>query len=98
MIWRSTVPAIVRATIGAAACAALLAGCSSQADRETPSTSSAPQTPAAHGGLAECLKGQGVTDAGGPAAVLGPPAGVDQATWDAAMKACSSFAPGPGTP
>ncbi len=48
--------------------------------------------------LAECLKANGVPDARGPAAVLGPPAGVDQAAWDTAMKACSTLAPGPAAP
>lgn len=94
------VPRLVPAMLAAAA-ALLIAGCSSDAGQDAPTTTSVPQPPpgpATHGGLAECLKGQGVADAGGPAAVLGPPAGVDQATWDKAMRACSSLAPGPGAP
>jgi hypothetical protein len=53
------------------------------------------ETGSNHGSLAECLRSQGVSEASGPAAVLGPPAGVDPAKWDAAMKACATFAPGP---
>ncbi|MCB0925051.1 MAG: hypothetical protein KDB50_11010 [Mycobacterium sp.] len=102
-MWRA---ALVTLATGVASWS-LLAGCSSNPGSENPaptesSASSAPQlppaAPAEHGGLAECLRGQGVTDAGGPAAVLGPPDGVDQATWDKAMQACSSLAPGPGAP
>lgn len=82
-----------RAVLAVLAAGLLLAGCSSKpAQPDSP----APSAPAAHGGLADCLKSHGVTDAGGPAAVLGPPAGVDQGAWDSAMQACSSLAPGPG--
>lgn len=84
-----------RRAIAVLAAGALLAGCSSNPPPESGDTSPAP---ARHGGLAECLKSQGVQDAGGPAAVLGPPTGVDQATWDEAMRACSSLAPGPAAP
>ena len=52
----------------------------------------------AHGGLAECLRANGVPDTAGPGAVLGPPPEVDPATWDTAMKACSTLAPGPAAP
>lgn len=83
-----------------AAAALLMSSCAStdkpsqpDGDRESPSP-----TTEAHGSLAECLQSHGVSDAGGPAAVLGPPAGVDQATWDEAMKACASLAPGPAGP
>lgn len=73
--------------------ALLIAGCSSKsAPPETPSPA---PSPAGHGSLAECLRDQGVSDSGGAPAVLGPPAGVDPGTWDEAMKACSTFAPGP---
>ena len=41
-------------------------------------------------------KSTGVTDSGGAAIVLGPPAGVDPGAWDSAMKECSGLAPGPG--
>jgi hypothetical protein len=30
--------------------------------------------------------------------VLGPPAGVDPTTWETAMRACSTLAPGPAGP
>lgn len=97
MIWRSAVAALAIPVAGTL----LIAGCSSKPGSDAPTTtesSSVPAKPAEHGGLAECLRSQGVADAGGPAAVLGPPAGVDQATWDKAMQACSSLAPGPGAP
>ena len=70
---------------------------SSPAPTSTP-TSTAPTetTPAAgHGSLAECLHAHGVPESASAAAVLGPPEGVDPATLDEAMKACSAFAPGP---
>ena len=75
--------------------ALLIAGCSSKPSTEE---TTAPAAPTGHGSLAECLKSHGVQDAGGPAAVLGPPAGVNQADWDKAMQSCSSFAPGPANP
>lgn len=90
MMWRSAVAALAVPVAGAL----LLAGCSSKPGSDAPK----PAAPAEHGGLADCLRAQGVTDPGGPGAVLGPPAGVDQATWDKAMQACSSLAPGPGAP
>ena len=70
----------------------LIAGCSSK-----PAEPSAPESPppSSHGTLADCLHAHGVPESAGPAAVLGPPAGVDQATWDQAMTACSQMAPGP---
>ena len=76
----------------------LVAACSAKQSPPQPSTTDREPMPASHGSLAECLKANGVPDAGGPAAVLGPPAGVDQAAWDKAMKACSTLAPGPATP
>lgn len=100
MTWRTALSTLA---IGVASWS-LLSGCSSNPESENPAPTEssgphlAPVTPAEHGGLAECLRGQGVIDAGGPAAVLGPPAGTDQATWDKAMQACSSLAPGPGAP
>lgn len=100
MMWRSAVAALAVPVAGAL----LLAGCSSKPGSDAPKpaepagSSSAPAAPAEHGGLADCLRAQGVTDPGGPGAVLGPPAGVDQATWDKAMQTCSSRAPGPGAP
>jgi len=70
----------------------LIAGCSSQ-----PAEPSAPESPSpsVHGTLADCLHAHGVPESAGPAAVLGPPDGVDQAVWDQAMTACSTLAPGP---
>jgi len=73
--------------VAVAVCGLLLAGCAAKQSPPEPSTE--------HGSLAECLKTHGVADAGGPAAALGPPAGVDQAAWQAAMRACSALAPGP---
>jgi len=74
-----------------------LAACSSNAAPEDPARTdpASTQPTASHGSLAECLKDHGVDESSGPAAVLGPPAGVDPATWEAAMKACSTLAPGP---
>jgi hypothetical protein len=70
----------------------LIAGCSSK-----PAEPSAPESPSpsSHGTLADCLHAHGVPESTGPAAVLGPPAGVDEAAWDQAMAACSTLAPGP---
>ena len=85
---------------GAAAAAVLLAGCTSSPTPSGPPTAISPApteatvSPAQHGSFAQCLHNHGVTDSGG-SAVLGPPAGVDQATWDQAMKACATLAPGP---
>ena len=65
----------------------------------TTPVSTVPSSPAErteHGGLSECLKDHGVTDSGGTAIMLGPPAGVDPGAWDEAMKVCSGLAPGPG--
>lgn len=86
---------------GAAAAAALLAGCSSTPTPGSPPTAISPGptttsiAPAEHGSFASCLQQNGVSESGG-SVVLGPPPGVDQATWDKAMKACSTLAPGPG--
>ena len=79
-----------------ASAALALSGCSSASNE--PDTSTPSSAPAEHGSLAECLKSNGVTESGGTPAVLGPPAGVDPGTWDEAMKACSTLAPGPATP
>jgi hypothetical protein len=83
------------ATISAAL---LIAACSAKQSPSQPTTTDWEPMPASHGSLAECLKANGVPDSGGPAAVLGPPAGVGQADWDKAMKACSTLAPGPAAP
>ncbi len=81
------------AALVAGATLALVACSGQQAPQQPP----APE-PTAHGSLADCLKAQGMPESSGPAAVLGPPAGVDPAKWDDAMKACSDFAPGPAGP
>ena len=87
--------------LGTAAAAVLLAGCTSSPTPLGPPTTISPAptaatvTPAEHGSLATCLREHGVSETGG-SVVLGPPAGVDPATWDKAMKACSTLAPGPG--
>jgi hypothetical protein len=75
------------------AVAGLLAACSSS----TPPPEQSPTSvaPASHGGFAHCLSEHGVPAAPGPA--VGPPPGVDQATWHRAMEACSSLAPGPAS-
>ena len=85
-------------TAAAISAVLLIAACSSKQAPSEPTTTDGEPMPSSHGSLAECLKANGVPDAGGPAAVLGPPAGVDQAAWDKAMTACSTLAPGPATP
>jgi hypothetical protein len=77
--------------LAAAGATLMIAGCSPK-----PAQPSAPESsPSSHGTLADCLHSRGVPESAGPAAVLGPPTGVDQATWERAMKACSALAPGP---
>jgi hypothetical protein len=73
------------------AAAAILAGCASEPPAEQHSTTS--DAPAGHGSLAQCLSDHGVPAAPGPGG--GPPSGVDPGTWNEAMQACASFAPGP---
>jgi hypothetical protein len=74
------------------AAALMVGGCSSESAPSKPSVTDTPST--AHGSLADCLRDHGIDE---PAtAVLGPPAGVDQAIWDQAMSMCSTLAPGPG--
>ena len=93
MTWRTT-SAVIAATL-------LIAGCSPEPTPPEPTGSTAPAgttaptgAPAAHGSLAECLRDHGIDE---PAsAVMGPPAGVDQVTWDQAMTLCSALGPGPG--
>ena len=83
-----------------AATAALIAGCTSSPTPSAPtSISPAPSSTTTgsspeHGSLAHCLHEHGVQDSGGTA-VLGPPPGVDPGTWNKAMQACSTLAPGP---
>jgi hypothetical protein len=73
----------------------LIAGCSSKAAEPSAPESPPSSSQSAHGTLADCLHAHGVPESAGPAAVLGPPAGVDQAVWDQAMTACAQMAPGP---
>lgn len=83
--------------VAGAICAALLvASCSGKQEPSQPTTGA--DVHPAHGSLADCLKANGVTESGGTPVVLGPPEGVDQSTWDSAMKACASLAPGPASP
>lgn len=84
-------------TAAAVGAALLIAACSSKQAPSQPTTTDWEPLPA-HGSLADCLKANGVTETGGAPIVLGPPAGVDQGTWDKAMKACSTLAPGPAAP
>ncbi|MFM8598073.1 MAG: hypothetical protein ACKOB8_03595 [Mycobacterium sp.] len=80
-------------TAALVAAVTIIAGCAS--------TTPPPDTtvgPTGHGTLAACLRDHGVPESAGPAAVLGPPAGVDQRTWQQAMSACEEFAPGPPAP
>ena len=88
-----------RLIAGVIAAALMVTGCSGKQAPSEPTPAPTPTNPAsAHGSLAECLKSQGISESSGAAAVLGPPAGVDPAAWDAAMKECSDFAPGPAGP
>ncbi|GAY14316.1 hypothetical protein [Mycobacterium sp. shizuoka-1] len=85
--------------LGAAAAAAVLAGCTptptpSQPTAISPAPSSTGSAPSEHGSLAQCLHDHGVPDSAG-GAVLGPPAGVDPGVWESARKACSPLEPGP---
>jgi len=89
--------------VAAAALAGGAVACSSSTTpSDRPGTSST-AVPAEHGAFAHCLTEHGVPAPpnGGPAGpqpVNGPPPGVDQDTWDKAMQACSSLAPGPPGP
>ncbi|MGI9124537.1 MAG: hypothetical protein ACR2JM_07270 [Mycobacterium sp.] len=80
------------------AAALLLSACSSEQKAPEGGQQSPAPSVASHGSLAECLKSHGVEESGGTPAVLGPPAGVDAGTWNEAMKACSTLAPGPAGP
>ena len=83
-------------TAAALSAGLLIAGCSAKQAPPQPATDG--DAHPVHGSLADCLKSNGVTETGGAPAVLGPPAGVDPGTWDTAMKACASLAPGPAAP
>jgi hypothetical protein len=83
--------------IAGAVAAGVALGLAACSGKQAPPTTE-PEPATTHGSLAECLKAQGIPETSGAAAVLGPPAGVDPAAWDAAMKQCSDFAPGPAGP
>ncbi|MEW5811220.1 MAG: hypothetical protein AB1925_17385 [Actinomycetota bacterium] len=83
------------ATAAALCSVSMAVACSSPAQQEpAPTTTVSPSV--GHGSLAYCLGQHGVPSAPGP--ITGPPAGVDEATWEAAMRECSSLAPGPDAP
>ncbi|MGY4709508.1 hypothetical protein ACXDF8_08145 [Mycolicibacterium sp. CBM1] len=92
MIGRIAVGLAVAGAAVVSACAPAPAPNQPTAISPAPTTTSA-ATPE-HGSLAHCLHEHGVPDSAGTA-VLGPPPGVDPGTWDEAMKACSTLAPGP---
>ncbi|WP_110317524.1 hypothetical protein [Mycolicibacterium moriokaense] len=73
------------------AAAGLVAACS--ANTPAPAQSSTSVAPTGHGGFAHCLSEHGVPAP--PGAAAGPPPGVDKDTWQRAMQACSTLAPGP---
>jgi len=77
--------------IAALAAVALVSACSDTSSRPTSTTSPS----ATHGAFGDCLRSHGVSPVGPPS---GPPAGVDQHTWDDAMQACGSLAPSPPGP
>ena len=85
---------LVNLIVTASILAVAVAGCSTKKATTPPPAESS----TGHGSLAECLGTHGVKDTGGQAVMMGPPAGVDQATWEQAMKACSTLAPGPAAP
>ncbi|MCW2690078.1 MAG: hypothetical protein JWR37_4968 [Mycobacterium sp.] len=95
----------IRLTACAVAAAALFSGtvaCSPSTtgpDQTATSTSTTTgeQRPAGHGAYARCLEDNGVP-APPPGAPASAPPGVDQQTWDKAMQACDSLAPGPPGP
>jgi hypothetical protein len=74
--------------------AGFLVACSTSTP-DQPATSTS-VTPTGHGTLAHCLGEHRVPTAPGPA--VGSPPGVDPATWQQAMQACSSLALGLGRP
>ena len=89
----------MRGSVAAAMIATALLSTACSSGRTPPEpTADTPAPTAQHGSLAECLRAQGVPESAGPAAVLGPPSGVDESTWEQAMQACSTLAPGPAGP
>ncbi|MEH3142605.1 MAG: hypothetical protein PGN37_21035 [Mycobacterium kyogaense] len=75
---------------------AYVTACSAPAQQQPAPSSTTVSPSVGHGSLAYCLSQHGMPSAPGP--MTGPPAGVDPATWEAAMKECSSLAPGPDAP
>lgn len=80
---------IIGFAVAAAAAALALGACSSGESEPAPAS----PAPAEHGSFAHCLSEHGVPSAPGP--VAGAPPGVDPQTWQQAMQACSTLAPGP---
>ncbi len=76
--------------VAAAAINAALTGCSQEP--ANPEQSVTPGT-GGHGSFAQCLHEHGVDESA--VSPAGPPAGVDPGTWQAAMQACNTLAPGP---
>ena len=95
---RTAAAALLATTLLCAGCAADDAGDERPAQPSGAEPATGTESVPDHGGLAECLRSNGVPDTAAPGAVLGPPTGVDPATWDTAMKACSTLAPGPAAP
>ncbi len=78
-------------------------GCGSSTPAPAPGSNTSTPATAEHGAFAHCLGEHGVIEpAGSPAGPQpGPvtaPNGVDPSTWEQAMQACSSLAPGPAGP
>ncbi len=71
---------------------AALVGCGSESS-DPAETTVEETTTVEHGSFASCLTEHGVDESA--ASPVGPPADVDQETWDKAMEACSTLAPGP---
>jgi ABC-type glycerol-3-phosphate transport system substrate-binding protein len=75
------------------AAAAMLTACASDEPGPSEPTGSQTKTPSGHGSYAHCLSEHGVSAPPGP--VVGAPPGVDPQTWQEAMDACATLAPGP---
>lgn len=87
---RRAIALMASATAVAAGTMACSSGTTPQDQTGTSTTTSAA---AGHGSLAHCLSEHGVPTT--PGLAVGPPPGVDPGTWQRAMQACSSLAPGP---
>ena len=82
----------LRATWTLLAVLALVPACSHTASTPTSTT-----TPPTHGAFGECMRAHGVSEPP-HSPIAGPPAGVEQGTWDNAVRACASLAPSPPGP